>query len=175
MTKRRFIGAGASRPAWTEGGPIEMLRGSDTPGQPEARPGFAPLSTLRAGFDVQSIRLAWSGLRSTLHSSFVGVSYRRRLLLVGLQKGLARVVAEGARHAGRHRAGQLEGIRRPRPEEPERCGHAPEETITLRESGRHARIDRRHASEAGERRRGGAGTRLGAIVTVHELEGLDEE
>src|SRR5215470_3717349 len=102
-----------------------MRRGSDTPGLPKTRRG--------SDVPVQP----FPGVRSTLQSSLIGISYRCRLLVVGLKAGLARLVAESARHAGRHRAGQLEGIRRARAEEPQRRGHAPEETITLREAGRH--------------------------------------
>src|SRR5882724_8207697 len=116
-----------------------------------------------------------SGSQSTLQSPLVGFSYRTRLLAVRVEEGLARLVAEGARHAGGHRAGQLESIRGARAEEPQRPGHAPEETISLHEAGRQGRIDRADAREAGQRGRRRALARLGVVVPVHELERLGEE
>src|SRR5437773_4600883 len=203
MTKSLFIVAGSLRPALSEGGLTQMRAGSGPQSTRPVRAGSGPQSTrpARAGFGPQSTRPArspsgpqstrpvrsgfgpqstrpvrpGSGPQSTLQSSLVGFSYRTRLLAVRVEEGLARLVAEGARHAGGHRAGQLEGIRGARAEEPQRRGHAPEETITLHEVGRQGRIDRAGAREAGERGRGRALACLGVVVAVHELERLDEE
>src|SRR5438034_834219 len=191
MTKSLFIVAGSLRPALTEGGLTQMRAGSGPQSTRPARSGSGPQSTrparsgsgpqstrpARSGFGPQSTRPVrpGSGPQSTLQSSLVGFSYRTRLLAVRVEEGLARLVAEGARHAGGHRAGQLEGIRGARAEEPQRRGHAPEETITLHEVGRQGRIDRAGGREGGERGRGRALACLGVVVAVHELERLDEE
>src|SRR6267142_898067 len=148
MTKSLFIVAGSVRPAWTEGGLRQVRAGSGPQSTRSARARSAPQSTRRVR--------AGATLQSTLYSSLVGFSYRTRLLAVRVEEGLARFVAEGTRHAGGHRAGQLESIRGARAEEPQRPGHAPEETISLHEAGRQGRIDRADAREAGQRGRGRA-------------------
>src|SRR6266704_2387166 len=144
MTKSLFIVAGSLRPALSEGGLTQVRAGFGPQSTRPARSGSGPQSTrpARSGFGPQSTRPVrpGSGSQSTLQSSLVGFSYRTRLLAVRVEEGLARLVAEGARHAGGHRAGQLESIRGARAEEPQRRGHAPEETITLHEVGRQGRI-----------------------------------
>src|SRR5438309_1890047 len=59
-TNAAIIGAGASRPAWTEGGLISVRAGSDTPVLPEVRAGSdSPgLPEVRAGSDTPGLPVA---------------------------------------------------------------------------------------------------------------------
>src|SRR5213593_3981324 len=84
-------------------------------------------------------------------------------------------MVEGGGDAGRHRASQLEGIRRAGAEQTERGGHAAQEPVALGKLGRDGRIEGAGAGEAGQRRRRGELPRLNVIVAVDQLERLSEE
>src|SRR2546427_3743175 len=107
---------------------------------------------------------------------FVRVTHGGRVLAECLEERLPRLVAEGACNARGHRTGQLQGVRGTRAEEPERRGHAPEETVARAELGRRDRLARAGAREAGERRRrrepaplGMAGVVCGRVRLTVEL------